>query len=127
MWSREEEIGNEEYQRWLKSLKVGDKVAIRYGIKYYHYVIETISKINSGGRINIGDKVFSSKGILRDKFNVGVKLVAYTPEIEEEMKFNLMDKKIRVVMGNIERKKIRLSREQLIFFDNFFKEQGLYG
>lgn len=116
----------QEYQKWLDSLKVGDVVVIEhwyYGTTYY---IEKIRKITSTRRIVVGNYTFRSDGQVFGGGYSSTYLREYTPEIVEKIKQQNIQRNVKNKLIEFSEKGFRLTDEQYIAFDNFFKEQGFY-
>lgn len=125
-WYQQQEKNKEQYTKWIKSLKVGDKVAIEnYGYRKY-YTVGVVDKITPTGRINVGTYVFRPNGTAYGKGGLTKYLTQCTPEIEQEVEYQTTLSRVRNMIYKITDGEINLTRENIIAFDNFFKEQGFY-
>ena len=116
----------QEYQKWLNSLKVGDVVVIEHWYFGTTYSIEKIQKITATRRIVVGNYTFRSDGKVFGSNYSSVRLREYTPEITEKIKQQNIQRNVKNKLIEFSEKGFRLTDEQYIALDNFFKEQGFY-
>jgi hypothetical protein len=92
--------GSDTYKQWLKSLKAGDEVAIRYH-NSSQYELATVDRVTSTGKVRVGIKLFSPNGVCMVK---GTGFIYYlepvTDYVRESIKRDRLLKRIDSVNFN---------------------------
>ena len=119
----------QEYQEWLDSLKVGDKVVIERRCSSSTYSIAQIEKITPTRRITVGGYTFRSNGRV---FNGGgysyssTYLKKFTPDILKVIEMQNIKRSVSNTFHSLYDKINGFTDEQYITFDKFFRENGFY-
>ncbi|HDR7786430.1 hypothetical protein PDN54_08095 [Bacillus cereus group sp. Bc252] len=107
-----------EREEWIKTLKVGDEVAIRNGrFAHTQWSIYKIVKITPSGRFNLEQgTVINPDGSVRGN------IYSYIHEVTEEIRNHIWRRKAEIMVSKIDVK--RISDEQIMMMLDIYKEQN---